>query len=206
MPSELARRQVDYDPTTGILTVGGRTALVTAELGDNERLLRTYLGLVAQQRDVALGRAVHLRRADVAALSALLDLDDAALEDQLRTILQLSDEEAADLHRRLLRQRFAAAALGVGIFAGVSAGVPAAGATGAPATVKAVTADAPPATTASTSKALGSPVTVAAAAVAAPEPEVALAPAVRHEREVPPSTPDGVDIGDALTIERQPGS
>ena len=200
MPSQIERRQVDYDPTTGILTVGGRTAVVTADLGDNERLLRTYLGLVAQQRDVVLGRAVHLRRADVAALSALLDLDDIDLEFQLAAILQLSDEEAADLHRRLLRQRFAAAAIGVGIFAGASAAMPAAGAVEAmPKAVAAQMAH-------TTSKAIGSPVTVTAVtapvAAAAPEPDVALAPAVRHEREVPPATPEGVDIGDALTIER----
>jgi hypothetical protein len=195
MPTEIERRQVAYDASSGVLTVGGRTAVVTAELGDNERLLRTYLGLVAQQRDVVLGRAVHLRRADVTALSALLDLDDGDLEGQLANILQLSDEEAADLHRRLLRQRFAAAAIGVGIFAGASAAVPAAGA----AEPKAVAAAEQTATV--SSKAIGSPVTVHAAPLAS-APDVALAPAVRHEREVPPATPEGVDIGDALTIER----
>jgi hypothetical protein len=206
MPTDIERRQVAYDAATGTLTVGGRTAVVTSALGDNEQLLRTYLGLVAQQREVDLGRAVHLRRIDIATLAEMLDLDDADLEGQLQRILSLSDEQAADLHRRLLRQRFAAVAIGVGIFAGASANLVPAGAAEAgtpkqPAAVSQMTQ-------LPSSKAIGSAVTVAApvesepapAPAAESEPEVEVDYAVRYERG--PAPADGVDIGDALFIER----
>ena len=184
MASDIARRQVGYDPSDGTLTVGARTTVVTRDLGDNERLLRTYLDLVTEQREVPADRAVRLRRADITALADLLDLDDADLVDRLTRILRLSELEARDLHRRLVRQRVAAAAIGVGLLAAVPA------AAGAVEPVVRTTNVAP-----SSSKAIGAPVEV--------EIEVELAPAVRHERPAP-STPQepGVDIIDALTIER----
>lgn len=209
MPTDIERRQVDYDAASGTLTVGGRTAVVTSSLGDNEQLLRTYLGLVAQQREVDLGRAVHLRRVDIATLAEMLDLDDVDLEGQLQRILSLSDEQAADLHRKLLRQRFAAVAIGVGIFAGASGNLVPAGASEAGTGQKqaAVIAEVTPLH----SKAIGSAVTVAAAvetpapdagAASEPEaePEAEVGYAVRYERGPEPA--DGVDIGDALFIER----
>ena len=185
MLSDSARRQVTFDAASGTLTVGGRTTVVAGDLGDNERLLRIYLGLVAEQRAMPLDRAVHLRRADVATLAELLDLDHADLADDLARILRLTADEATDLHRRLLRQRLAVAAMGVGLVAAVPA---AAGAAEAPAP-------------AADSKAI---VGMVAAPVVEPTVEVELAPAVRHERPDPataPQEPD-VDIIDALTIER----
>jgi hypothetical protein len=182
MASDSARRQVGYDPSDGTLTVGARTTVVTRDLGDNERLLRTYLDLVTEQREVPADRAVRLRRADITALAELLDLDDADLVDRLTRILRLSELEARDLHRRLVRQRVAAAAIGVGMLAAVPA------AAGAAEPVVRTTNVAP-----ADSKAIGAPVEV----------EVELGPAVRHERPAPgtPQEPD-VDIIDALTIER----
>ena len=198
MLSETARRQVTFDATSGTLTVGGRATIVTGDLGDNERLLRTYLGLVAEQRAVPIGRAVHLRRADIATLASLLDLDHVDLADDLARILQLTADEATDLHRRLLRQRLAVAAMGVGLIAAVPAGASAAEAP-APAVATA------PATSKAIVTPFAAPVTVTAAAVGVDDtdPEIELAPAVRHERPEPTATPEpGVDIGDALTIER----
>ena len=179
MLSDSARRQVTFDASSGTLTVGGRTTVVSGQLGDNERLLRIYLGLVAEQRAMPLDRAVHLRRADIATLAELLDLDHADLSDDLARILRLTADQASDLHRRLLRQRLAVAAMGVGLVAAVPV---AAGAAEAPAVVH-------------ESKAI--------AAAPAIETEVELAPAVRHERPDPAVAQEpGVDIIDALTIER----
>jgi hypothetical protein len=180
MAADIARRPVGYDPSDGTLTVGARTTVVTRDLGDNERLLRTYLDLVTEQREVPADRAVRLRRADITALAEVLDLDDADLVDRLTRILRLSELEARDLHRRLVRQRVAAAAIGVGMLAAVPA---VAGA----AEPSVMTSNVPPAA----SKSIGAPV------------EVELGPAVRHERPEPgtPQEPD-VDIIDALTIER----
>lgn len=120
-PEDIARRDVAWDPATTTLQVGGRSVVVTCDPGDNAALLRTYLDLVAEQRDVTLDGGVALRRDDIVVLSELLDLDDVDLEDRLREILHLSGREAAELHRRLRRQRMASAAIGVGMLA---AGVP----------------------------------------------------------------------------------
>jgi len=99
--------------------VGARSVTLTCPPGDNECILETYLHLVAQQRAVRLDRKVVLRRDDVLVLAELLDLDDVRLEQRLATILRLSDPEAKALRRDLLRQRVSAAALGVGLVAGV---------------------------------------------------------------------------------------
>lgn len=119
-PHEIARREVAWNPVTGLLTVGGATVRVDRSAG-NEGLLRRYLELVAEQRDVTLHGGIALRRDDIVVLAELLDLDDADLERQLRDILRLTDHEAAELRRRLLRQKVGAAAVGVGMLA---AGVP----------------------------------------------------------------------------------
>lgn len=129
MRSDITRRQVAFDAASGTLTVGGRTTVVDCDPSDNECLLRTYLDLVADQRSVPLGRSIHLRRDDIAVLAELLDLDDDDLEARLQRILHLSEADAADLHRRLLRHRVAAAAVGVGLLAAVPVGSVMAGAT-----------------------------------------------------------------------------
>jgi hypothetical protein len=221
---DTGRRQVAYDARSGTLTVGDRTTVLTCDPGDNEALLRTYLGLVAEQREVILGRGVHLRRSDIAVLAELLDLDDADLEGRLRRILRLSETEAAALHRRLLRQRVVAAAMGVGLLASVPTMGPA-GADEAP--------DGPwgrpvHATLGVSHETMDRHLRIVApfvaddveksapAPAATPEPDVepVVEPVVEDEAEVEYSVryerdpnfvpPEGVDIGDALVIERDP--
>jgi hypothetical protein len=228
MRTEIERREVAWDAATATLTVGGRSTVVTCDPGDNECLLRTYLGLVAEQRDVTLGRGAHLRRDDVAVLAELLDLDDVDLEARLRRILHLSSRDAADLHRRLRRHRVAAAAVGVGLLATVPAGralaIAADGTqtSGTPTSVAVVEVDPV------SPDALDHPITVTFApadvevleplvAVAetpapAPDPEPALEPepegeaevgySVTYERDPSYVPPEGVDIGDSMLIER----
>lgn len=195
MRTDILRREVAWDAATSTLIVGGRSTVVTCDPGDNECLLRTYLGLVAEQREVALGRGVHLRRDDIAVLAELLDLDDVDLESRLRRILHLSGKEAADLHRRLRRQRVAAAALGVGLLAGVPVGktVAAAAEATTPPAVAVEVVDVDPVSPDS----LDHPVTVTEAPA-----ETEIGDAVRYERDPDYVAPEGVDIGDALVIER----
>lgn len=119
MTRAIGRRAVAWDPTEGVLTVGERSVTLTCAPGDNECILRTYLHLVADQRDVALDRSVVLRRDDVQVLAELLDLDDVRLEQQLGAILRLSGGDAKALRRDLLRHRLTAAAVGVGLLAAV---------------------------------------------------------------------------------------
>lgn len=229
MRTDIQRRQVAYDASTGTLTVGGRTTVLTCDPGDNECLLRTYLDLVAEQRDVRLGEGVYLRRDDVAVLAELLDLDDADLEGRLRRILRLSEAQAADLHRRLVRHRVAAAAVGVGLLAGVPAtalagageatnepvpSVPAAAvvqldpvapdsldrAVVVVSEAAPVVAPPPPPAPAPEPAPVVEPEPVVAAAE--PAPEVEVGPAVTYERDPTYVAPEGVDIGESLVIER----
>lgn len=231
MRTDIQRRQVAYDASTGTLTVGGRMTVVTCDPGDNECLLRTYLDLVAEQRDIRLGQGVHLRRDDVAVLAELLDLDDADLEGRLRRILRLSEAQAADLHRRLVRHRVAAAAVGVGLLAGVPATAlagadEAAGEPAATVPVAAVVqvdpvvpdsldravvvvseaapvvAPPPPAPAPAPPAPVVEPEPVVAVAEPAPAPEVEIGHAVTYEQDPTYVAPEGVDIGESLVIER----
>jgi hypothetical protein len=215
MPPVIARRQVAYDAGRGLLTVGARAVVVGCDAGDNDCLLRTYLGLVAEQRDVPLGTGVHLRRDDVAVLAELLDLDDVDLEARLRSILHLSGEEAADLHKRLLRHRVAAAAVGVGLLAGVPATAVVASADEAPASVPVTTNVEVP----SSPDAIDRPVVVdapepivlrpvlkVAATPPAPAAEPAPAAAVVEPpaEPAPPAVEPEVEIGYTVTYEQDP--
>jgi hypothetical protein len=206
------RRTVSYDPSSGTLVVGARSVKVHCAPSDNECLLRTYL--VAEQRDVRLDTAVHLRRDDIAVLAQLLDLDDDSLEFRLRRLLRLSERDAAVLARRLRRNRVALA-LGLGVLTAVPAVEALVGADQAVASPDAtdVVAEASTTTTVSTST-TAAPTTITVA-VPAPAPEATIADAsepapspvdvgyaVRYERDPEFVPPPGVDIGDAMFIER----
>lgn len=232
----IERRTVSWDPELGVLTVGERSVTLTCPPGDNECILETYLHLVAEQRAVRLDRKIVLRRDDVLVLAELLDLDDVRLEQKLASFLRLSDPEAKALRRDLLRQRVSAAALGVGLVAGLplaaAVGTSSAGAsdatssnrTEAPAnehgdldltdtpTTAAVTVEVP---TPAPDPAPPAPVVAADPTDATepePEPEPSDAPppsddveigyTVTYERDPDYVPPDGVEIGDAMVIER----
>lgn len=208
---------MSWDPHLGLLTVGDRSVTLTCPPGDNECILETYLHLVAEQRAVRLDRRIVLRRDDVQVLAELLDLDDARLEQRLARILRLSDPEAKALRRDLLRQRVSAAALGVGL----AAGVPLAAAVG---TSSAAASDATSsnrteaptnepghldltATPTTTAVTVEVPAPEPPAVPPAPAPEVAAAAPPEHpERppaeEAPPV--EDVEISYTVTYERDP--
>lgn len=233
----IGRRTVSWDPERGVLTVGERSVALTCAPGDNECVLRTYLHLVADQRDVRLDRSVVLRRDDVLVLAELLDLDDVRLEHQLTAILRISGDEAKALRRDLLRHRVTAAAMGVGLLAVV----PLAGAAAAD-DAPAFTDPAPavcvvpspdsldhevevpavevPAVEATPTDEIAPPVVPVAEPPAAaasapttvapaqrphePEPEAAteIGWSETHERDPDAVAPEGVEIGDAMVLER----
>lgn len=217
----------------GVLTVGERAVTLTCAAGDNECILRTYLHLVAEQRDVTLGRGVILRRDDVLVLAEMLDLDDVRLEHKLATILRLSDPEAKALRRELLRTRVTVAAMGVGLVAGLPfAGAAAADHATPPAAVEVapvaastgdrfipkstpttVTVEVTATTVTSTPPVAPAPADPVVAAAAPPQPETPRAEpspgpepeigwSVTYERDPDFVPPEGVEIGDALVIER----
>jgi hypothetical protein len=235
--SAISRRAVAWDPVAGVLTVGARAVTLTCGEGDNECVLRTYLHLVAEQRAVELDRRVVLRRDDIRVLAELLDLDDVGLERLLASLLRLSDREARDLRRELLRQRVTVAAFGVGLAAtlpltAVAADEPTPPVPNAAVTdhtalaadsarphltavpaETAITVEAPtttatyPTTAAPTTAAVpaSSPPTVAPASAEPPAPEpdeVEIGYSVTYERDPDFVAPEGVDIGDAMVLER----
>lgn len=108
---------VAFDVEGGTLTVGEQSA--SCDNDDNDDVLRTYLQLVNEQRDIPVGTATTLRREDIAVLAELLDLEDRELEAKLITALRLSAPEASELRRQLMRQRMAFAALGLGLLSGI---------------------------------------------------------------------------------------
>lgn len=205
---------MSWDPESGELVVGNRRTTIPAAVVDNEQLLRTYLELVAEQRRVALTSDLVLRGDDIAVLAELLDLDDVALAGHLQRLLRLSERAAAALHRRL-RRRKAAAAVGMSLLAAAPVGA-----------VMSVAADSDdsPATTVpdpvgQVEVEIGVPLRIERDPATLPAPEdpvpmpVPSADAVVQPPPPPPSstvdapadtttTTVGVEIGDAVTIER----
>lgn len=171
---KIERRAVSWDPDTRELVVGRRRVLLECDPGDNECVLRTYLSLVAEQRDIVLGLAMQIRADDIAVLAEILDLEDTALELRLQRLLRLSRADAATLKSRLLRHRLAAGAVGVGLLAAASVAAASVAAADPP----------PPHYTSST------------------DSGVDIGYTVRYERDPNYVAPEGVDIGDAMIIER----
>jgi hypothetical protein len=117
-----SRPALSFDRVQHTMTVGRRSVAMASGPDDNEAILRAFLQLVAEQRGVPMAQGLVLRRRDIAVLADFLDLDDEALEGKLASILKLTEREAVDLRGQLLRHRVAAAAVGVGMLAGVPAG------------------------------------------------------------------------------------
>lgn len=207
--------------------MGNRSVVLSAELGDNEQLLESYLWLVADQRAVDLDPSIVVRRDDIRVLAELLDLDDTELEQKLVKILQLSAPEAAELRRLLLRHRMAFAAAGVGLLTAVPAAAVLAGADeerdltrvrtieapatsaidpvspASPVTIEtSTTTTLPPPTTSTTVPAPTT--TVPPPTTAPPDPSVDIGYSVTYERDPDFVPPEGVEIGDAMVIEREP--
>jgi transcriptional regulator with XRE-family HTH domain len=115
------RDPVEYTPAANLITVGGRTAeIVPAEDGDaNERVLDTYLNLVAEVRGVSMDRPFALRHDDIEILATLLNLDDRELDDRLARKLGVGLGAARDVRRRISRQRMvvSAASMTMGLLA-----------------------------------------------------------------------------------------
>lgn len=153
-------------------------------------MLRAYLTLVAEARGVPIGAGIKLRQDDIVVLAEILDLSDRDLESHLVTLLGVSANDAADVHRRIRKHRAltAVATASVGGFLLL-------GATHLPSSTPAPTVhtigavsiqSAPPTTTTATT-----------IAVQAPPPEAP--PPSSH---APSPTTSDVEIGTALVIER----
>lgn len=93
------RRPLASDAEPGVLLVGDERI----ELGGtNRNVLTQYLAAVRRQRGLAPDGPVELRDTDLASLSTVLDLDDAALESELAELLELTPTDARWTVRALM--------------------------------------------------------------------------------------------------------
>jgi transcriptional regulator with XRE-family HTH domain len=206
------RSPVAYHVGTGTLTVGDRTAAVVRRAGDaddNEAVLRTYVDAVARSRGCPPASGFALRRDDIVVLADLLDLDDVQLEARLVRLLGMTSAEAAVARGHLLGRR--AAVLAATATAGVIASFPlAAAASDGVSSTPPATASANVLVTAAPSEpasAPAAPVVVVAAAAesgpnSSPPPTTAPEHTVSSVQLPNDADGDGIDIGDALVIER----
>jgi len=182
------------------LTIGDKSARVADPSLGNEAVLRSYLSLVADVRGTPIGAGIEVRQDDIAVLAEVLDLTDNELDGHLASLLGVSANEAADVHRRLRKHRAlaAAATLTVGSLALLGATNVGAASPGAT----------PPATTPGIVHMIGVTTNEPSSAAFAPIPTAAsapttslTAPGAADESQSAP-VDDEVQIGDALVIER----
>jgi hypothetical protein len=191
--AENSRQPVTFDRDTLLLTIGDRSTVVPDPAAGNEAMLRSYLALVAEVRGTPIGSGIQVRHDDVVVLAEILDLTDGDLELHLAKLLGVSATDAAAVHRRIRRHRAFAAA-----FAAALGSIAMVGATNvsaaSPATASVVSSvhEEVPVTTAF----VASSPAAAVAADETPPPPPAPTP---HDS---PASPDDVQIGNALVIER----
>ena len=113
------RDVIEFDAAARYMRVGSASVSMTEV--HNEAVLATYVSLVREQRNLKLGEVFTFRQQDLDALCDALDLEDAELEDRLVRATGLDAEQAADIHRKLMRRRLALPA--VGLLAGSSIGL-----------------------------------------------------------------------------------
>ena len=193
------RQPVEFDLDTLRLTIGEHSTIVSHPALGNEAVLRSYLSLVAEVRGTPIGSGIQIRQDDIVVLAQVLDLSDADLESDLARLLGVSSAMAAEVGRRLRRRRaFAAAAsLTVGGLALLGATkVAASPAPQSPAPVPVVTTMPAPEMTTT----VGAPEVTST--TVADLPPVTTPPPVTSAPHTHPTSPDDVQIGDALVIER----
>ena len=127
-------------------------------------------------------------------LAEILDLTDADLEVHLANLLGVSAKDAADVHRRIRRHHAFAAAFAAALGSIALVGAPNVSASPRPATAVVVSSvhEEVPVTTA----------TVASTPTAASDDGTTPPPPPAPTSHTSPSSPDDVQIGDALVIER----
>ena len=113
------RDVIEFDAAAHYMRVGSASVSMTEV--HNEAVLATYVSLVREQRNLKLGEVFTFRQQDLDALCDALDLEDDDLENRLVRVTGLDAEQAAEIHRKLMRRRLALPA--VGLLAGSSIGL-----------------------------------------------------------------------------------
>jgi transcriptional regulator with XRE-family HTH domain len=196
------------------IVVGTEEAPVTSE--DDDEILGTYVGIVAQLRHAKPGEPIALRAADLVALSTALGHAPEHIEARIAELLGCTPREARSLHSELLRRKLVLPVAGLvtglavvtGVGVSVAAAAPGSPAHNAPAPYSTVvpTTVAPVAqtpTTVAPAPAAAPTTTVAAApptTEVAPAAAPATAPAVAPPVIAPDDTPVGIPANETVTI------
>lgn len=167
--------RLDFEPDQGVLVVGGRTAVLDA-MPPADVVISTYVELVAAQRTVPPTTRDDLRDRELVELARLLDLPAGELDALIdQELVRLLGEESSPAPRR--RRTLALGALAV-VAAAMAAAAVSGGGAGA--------ADDPePGSTVET-------ITLSDGGTAT------------RTESAPAPAGDGVDIGTAVVIERNP--
>jgi transcriptional regulator with XRE-family HTH domain len=115
------RQPLWFDPVHGRLVVGEQEVRIDPSVIGNEGVLRCYLSMVRFERGLEPNAPVTLRLDDLEVLALALDVTDRQLEEQLVTLAGVSEQNAADIRRRLVRRRAPTrvAALAIGVLSAV---------------------------------------------------------------------------------------
>src|SRR5262245_19315790 len=96
------RLPVKYDRALGVLELSGCTRVVPED-ASNRKVLEQFVDLVSEVRAAKPTASRHLRRLDITALAAALDVSDRQLEAELREVLEVQPALAKAVAQRLAR-------------------------------------------------------------------------------------------------------
>ena len=111
--------RAERDATNGTIRIGSVT-FTSADADDDA--LRAFLSAVRQERGLASGAALQVRESDATLLAELLGGTAEDIVRNLQRLLGVSETEAVELGRWMLRRTAIAGALAMGIAAGVVIG------------------------------------------------------------------------------------
>lgn len=107
-PTNTPRIPISYDVTIGVLRVGSLGVRFRLGLDDNDVILRGLSSAIRRQRQIPPSIPLQLRKADLATLSTLLDLDDTDLDVRARFWFGQTPQTAQSFRRMLLLAKPAA--------------------------------------------------------------------------------------------------
>jgi hypothetical protein len=187
-----ARSTLVIDLDEGTVAAGNWSASFAPGSDDPDDVLARYLALLYEMRGLEVGTPIPLRTLDVSVLSQALALPAPAVEERLE-VLMVPGNRRLERARRLLDRRILVPAAGL-VVAATAVGV-----------LVFTPSVAEPATGGELGRAVGA---VAVSPVVAPQPGTDIAPgAVDPSVQVaPPGVDTEPEIGEGLTIEREPQS
>jgi transcriptional regulator with XRE-family HTH domain len=115
--------RAEQDGATGAIRIGSLTFIPTGNMSDaDDDSLRAFLSAIRRERGLPSGAALEVRESDALLLAELLGGTADDIVRNLQRLLGVSETEAVELGRWMLRRTAVAGALAMGLAAGVIAG------------------------------------------------------------------------------------